>query len=284
MAFVTSKSVSGVDEIVFNDTPNARQRYKLNGVPVVGVTTAIKGGYPTSEALVQWKSGKAAEYVWDNYDRDDVKDQLTKNTLVKRAKMAWKTEAEEAAGIGVAVHEYAELCSKGKKEEGLEVLAKYQNSDQWNQLVNALYKVDDFMKQNNDEIIATEQIVGSTKHQYAGRFDRLVRRGKLVIMSDYKTSKSFYIDQFIQDALYSVAVEEWLGVKVDGFEVIRFGKDGGDFESRLITDPQEIEGLKQQALRCLETFKFAKTWGADERFAYKKLQDKGSLSKSETVI
>lgn len=269
MALISSKSINGVDEVIFNDAPKARPRYKLNGTGVPGVTTLIKSGYPTSEGLVTWKMTKAAEYVWDNRHRDDEEDQIAKNALIKRAKTAWKDEADEAAGIGVAIHNYAELSSLGKREEAVRGLSAYEKSGQWNEIVNACYKVDDFMKQNKDEIIATEQIVGSTKYQYAGRFDRLVRRGKLVIMSDYKTSKSFYIDQFIQDAAYAIAVEEWLGLKVDGFEVVRFGKEGGDFESRLITELSEVDSLKQQALRCLDTFRFAQVWGKDERFSYK---------------
>lgn len=268
MGFISSKNISGTDEVVFNDTPNARQRYKLNGKAVPGVTTIIKASMPTSEALVNWKSGKAAEYVWDNIN-DSGEVIQTKEQLIKEARTAWKTSAEEAAGIGVLVHEYAELSSLNRRNEAVANLAKHKDSPQWNEIVNAVYKVDDFMKLNKDEILHTEAIVGSTKMGFAGRFDRLVRRGELVILSDYKTSKSFYIDQFIQDALYSFAIEEWLGIKVDGFEVIRFGKSGGEFQQLLITDPLEIKGIKWQAQRCLETFEFCKIWGKDERFKYK---------------
>ena len=265
MSLISSKSIDGVNEVIFNDAPNAKQRYKLNGTPVVGVTTAIKASYPTSEALVNWKSGKAAEYVADNLSGSGD----NRLEVIKEAKLAWKKEAEEAAGIGIAVHEYAELFSLSKKEEATQSLVKYKESSQWNAIINACYKVDDFMKQNKDEILFTEQIVGSPKYQFAGRFDRLVKRDGKVIISDYKTSKSFYIDQFIQDALYAIAIEEWLHIGVDGFEVIRFGKEGGDFQQLLITDKKEIEGLKDQAMRCLNTYTFSKLWGRDSSFSYK---------------
>jgi len=266
MSFIASKSINGIDEIIFNDAPNAKQRYILNSIPVVGVTTAIKAGYPTSEALVNWKSGQAAEYAWN---QAPVRKPEEGDQVIKEAKLAWKKEAEEAAGIGVVVHLYAELSSKNKRNEAIESLTKYKDSLQWNEIVNACYKVDDFTKQNKDEILFTEQIVGSTQHKFAGRFDRLVKRDGKVIISDYKTSKSFYIDQFIQDALYSIAIKEWLGLKVEGFEVIRFGKEGGDFEPLLINDPEEIKELTKKGLDCLDDYNFIKKWGKDLRFKYK---------------
>ncbi len=259
MAFLSS--ISGTHELVFDDRPTTKKRYTLNGVVVPGVTTLIKAGLPTPEPLQNWKIGIGAEYVLANPKDPEV---------IKNAKQAWKKESEEAASIGIVVHDYAELVSLKKPEEALEMLAKHEGSAHWGGILAAVHKVDEFNKENEDEILFTETLVASPKYKFAGRFDRLVRRNGKVIISDYKTSKSFYVEQFIQDAAYSIAISEWLGIEVEGFEVLRFGKEGGDFEPLLIDSISERMSLMQQALTCLDTYKFMKEWNKDPRFDYRK--------------
>lgn len=267
MSLISSKSFDGLHEAIFDDRPRARNRYKLNGKPTVGVTTAIKAGMPTPEALINWKIGEGAKFVWnkaldpDDYDIDD---------LVKQSKFAYKKASEDAAGIGTIVHEYAYLVSLKQEKEALQMLAKHEESPFWNEIVNAVYKVDSFNEQHKDEIVALETMVASPTYGVVGRFDRLVRRNGLLIISDYKTSKGFYLEQFVQDALYSICIKEWLGLEVGGYEVIRFGKEGGDFQPLLITDPQELASFRQMGLRCLENYEWLKNWNKDSRFAYKK--------------
>ncbi len=265
MAFISSKSFDGKHEVVYDGRPTAKQRYKLNGKAVVGVTTMVKAGLPTPEPLQGWKIGKGAEYVWDQFMLDE---RAAKVDMVKAAKTAWKSDLEAAAGIGVIVHDYAELVSLKKHEAALEMLAKHEGSEHWGGILSAIHKVDEFNKDNKDEIIATETIVGSPNYGFAGRFDRLVRRNGVVIISDYKTSGGFYVEQFIQDAAYSIAISEWMNLKVEGFEVIRFAKDGGDYQQLLISDKDEIKMLQDQALRCLETYQCLKKFNNDKRFAY----------------
>lgn len=83
---------------------------------------------------------------------------------------------------------------------------------------------------------------------------------------------------FIQLASYAIAIEEWLDkwfaqynlpLKVGGLEILRFGKEAGeDFQPLLITDPQEIEQLKAQAIRCRDTYRFRLRWESDKRFKF----------------
>jgi hypothetical protein len=261
MALISSKAINGKDEVVFDNRPNARNRYKLNDVVVPGVTTFIKAGMPTSEGLIGWKIGKGAEFALSQYESD-----LSKEEIIKLAKTAWKKDAEEAAGIGVIIHEYAEICGMKQREKAVQMLCQYQSHDKWEAITNAVYKVDQFDEANKDELLFTEQIVGSPLYGFAGRFDRLVRRGNKIIISDYKTSKGFFLDQFVQDAAYSIAIGEWLDIRVDGFEVVRFGKEGGDFQSLLVDDPGELARLRDQALRCLDTYRELKFWSKDKRF------------------
>ncbi len=256
-------------ELIFDDRPTTKKRYTLDGKTVPGVTTLIKASLPTPEPLQNWKIGIGGEYVWDHYQNDPLEHDA-KERVIKEAKQAWKKESEAAAGIGVIVHDYAELVSLKRHEEALEMLAKHEGNEHWGGILAAVHKVDEFNKDNKDEILFTETLVASPKYGFAGRFDRLVRRDGKVIISDYKTSKSFYVEQFIQDAAYSIAISEWLGLEVDGFEVIRFGKEGGDFQPLLIDSLEERKSLTQQALNCLETYKFMKEWNKDSRFDYRK--------------
>jgi hypothetical protein len=236
--------------------------YFLDGERIPSVTTFIRAGWPTPEPLINWKIGKAAEYVYDT--------EGPKAEVLKAARTAWKKDTAEAAGIGSIVHDYAHLSSLGKEEEAHAVLAKHEGTPEWYAIQNAVYKVDQFLEQTKDEIVLLETMVASPTHRFAGRFDRLVKRDGKIIITDYKTSKGFYYEQFIQDGAYSIALEEWLGIYVQGYEVIRFGKEGGDFEQLLITDWDELEEFRQAALRCLDNYRFLNRWGRDERFKPKR--------------
>jgi hypothetical protein len=281
MALIESRS--GENVLVFDDRPNARQRYKLNGEPVVGVTTFLDAGMPTPEPLINWKIGKASEYVWSEiaysdetpgsewFPKDSVFPAKDKDRadILKAARTAWKKDTAEAAGIGSIVHDYAHLSSLGRNDEAIEALSDHVGTPEWNQIQNAVYKVDQFLAQTKDEIILLETMVASPRYRFAGRLDRLVKRDGKIIITDYKTSKGFYLKNFVQEAAYAIALEEWLGIQVQGYEVIRFGKEGGDFEQLLITDWDELEEFRQAALRCLDNYRFLSRWGRDSRFKRK---------------
>jgi hypothetical protein len=266
MALIESKS--GENVLVFDDRPTAKQRYKLNGDPVVGVTTFIKAGWPTPEPLINWKIGKAAEFAWDTAVAPSI--DINRSEAIKLAKTAWKKDTAEAAGIGSIVHDYAHLSSLGRNDEAIEALSDHVGTPEWYAIQNAVYKVDQFLEQTKDEIVLLETMVASPLHRFAGRFDRLVKRDGKIIITDYKTSKGFYFEQFIQDGAYALALQEWLGIHVQGFEVVRFGKEGGDFEQLLITDFDELNEFKRAALGCLDNYRFLGKWGRDERFKPKR--------------
>lgn len=256
---------AGKNLIEFDDRPTARQRYKLNGVKVPGVTTMIKAGLPENFNLINWKIRQASGYVYDVCQEGTIAD---KESVVKESLTAWQIKSKEEAGIGVVLHEYAHLMGLNKDKEAYEFLENYKEDPNWDKIQNAVYKFDDFNKQNEDEIVHLEQCVGSIKYGFAGRFDRLAKRGKDLILTDYKTSKKFYPEQFIQDGAYSIAIKEWFGLEVTAYEVIRFGKEEGDkeFDSLVINDPKDLLMFQDQALRCLDTYNWMKSINKDKRF------------------
>jgi hypothetical protein len=96
---------------------------------------------------------------------------------------------------------------------------------------------------------------------FCGKFDRLARRpGVGLVLSDFKTSSGIYADQKIQLAAYAVAIEFWMGLTVDAIEILRFGKDDGEFETELVTSKAAIHEFMQQAKRCRATYEFKKQW------------------------
>jgi len=77
--------------------------------------------------------------------------------------------------------------------------------------------------------------------------EAVIKRKLCVI--DFKTSKAFYPEHYIQTCGYLIASEEESGKKYDKAIVIRFGKENGEFEFQEITD---IERYKKGFLAALE--------------------------------
>lgn len=257
-----------------------KHRYKLDGNPVPGTTTFAKGGYPTSELLTSWMIGQGALYTASKIQEKlpEFPDSEELKKIIKESKTAHRVKAAEAAGIGTIVHDYAYLTESGRAREAVQMLSEHEESPHWEKINSGAKKFDTWHSQNKGETVLLEAIVASVVHQYAGKFDHLSLRDGLLILSDYKTSNGIYVDQFIQLAAYAIAIEEWLDkwlaeyklpLKVGGLEILRFGKEGGeDFQPLLITEPDDIEALKQQAIRCRQTYKFRLGWENDRRFKF----------------
>jgi hypothetical protein len=249
-----------------------KHRYALNGEHAPGVTTFIKAGYPESFNLSNWKIGQGAEYVMKLLKRMGREkplkiDDKVSEQLIKRAKKAYQKEAKEAAGIGSIVHDYAYLVELGRLHEATDMLKKHKDTDQWDKIINGVRKFESWYKENMDELINSEQIVASVEHSYAGKFDRLAKRDGIFILSDFKTSNGIYIDQFIQLAAYRLAIKEWLNINIGALEILRFGKEDGNFHTLLINDKEEIQTLTEQAIRCRQTYQFRKLEN-DKRFKF----------------
>jgi len=256
----------------------------LDGNRVPGATTFGKGGYPTSEQLVGWMIAQGASYtsrLIHRLRREKPKriiEGALLEQIVKRSKKAYQREAKRAADIGTIVHDYAYLVEIGRAREALQMLSEHKNHPRWDKINNGVKKYDEWHAQNQGETVLLEAIVASVAHQFGGKFDHLSLRNGLLVLSDYKTSNGIYVDQFIQLGSYAVAIEEWLDkwlahhglpLKVGGFEILRFGKENGDdFHPLLITNPDELEHLKQQAIRCRQTYKFRLAWENDKRFKF----------------
>jgi hypothetical protein len=215
--------------------------YRLNGEIVPGSTKALKRGYPTSEALLNWlrNNGRAASRL-----------------------------SSEAADIGKTVHRYAELHANGQSGKfDWEKLADHKDLKLIKKCINHYLEWDE---QNKTKTIGTEVLVASTAHKVAGTLDRLDldEQGEHGI-SDYKTSAGFYVDNFLQMALYRLQVREWLDLDIKWLRVLKFGKKNDAFHTLTLnkhgwflddkmafSDPYALLKVESQALRCVSTMKF----------------------------
>jgi hypothetical protein len=249
-----------------------KHRYALDGERVPGPTTFIKNGYPESANLTSWKIGQGSAYVSKLLQRVGREKPIklkekTNAEIIKRSKTAYVKTSMEAAAIGSIVHDYAYLTELGRTREALQMLSEYEGTEQWERINNGVNKFTAWKKENGDEMVSSEAIVASVKYRYGGKFDRLASRNGVLILSDFKTSNGIYLDQFIQLAAYRVAIREWLSLDVEALEILRFGKEDGEFHTLLIDDENEVEELTRQAVRCRETYEFTK-WNNDKRFKF----------------
>lgn len=278
---LVSTSHDGKHTIQFNE---ASHRYKLDGKACTGVTTFIKAGYPTSMGLIQWMKGQSINYIWETFtepsepagkyfpkDLDAGYTENDKKELFKAAKAADQKPAQEAADIGTLVHDFAYLSELGKTQEAKAL----QNQiiqlplESKTKILNGINRFNDWKKETKDELIKSEALVASPTHLFCGKFDRLARRNGRLVLGDFKTSNSIYLEHFIQLAAYRLAIREWFGLEVSGLEVLRFGKEDGEFETILIDKPEEITMFENQAIRCKQTYDFRKM-EQDPRWDWKK--------------
>ncbi len=271
----SSTSFDGKHTIEYVDGSHT---YKLNGKRMVGTTTYAKAGYPTSFGLIHFEKQQALEYLW-NATINRIVPLEDKDELFKAAHLAHKDKSQQAKDIGSLIHDYAYKIEAGVDVAPLEAQIAKFSEDVRTKLNNGLDKFKAWKKQNGDEIVALEALVAHVcpLHDgldenveclcFCGKFDRLARRGGRLILSDYKSSKDIYVDMYIQLGAYALAINRWLGLDVDGIEIVRFGKEDGEFEALLVDNKDEIEMFKRQALRCRKTYNFRKLEN-DPRWKY----------------
>lgn len=273
----SSQSFDKKHTLEFNEKSH---RYKLDGKACSGWTTVIKAGYPTSIGLTNWMKTEAMKSIFgaltvpgeDGYYPRQAFWPISQNVyedLLKTHRDTHEEVAREAADIGTITHGFAELHSLGKEEEAKALLQTVSQADKFPVILLCVEKYLEWDKKNKGKLVLAEALTASPTHLICGKFDRLdLVNGKLRLR-DYKTSKSIYPDQFIQLGGYRINIREWLGINVDEFEVLRFGKEDGSFENLLIDDPKELQEFEDQAIECLKTFRFKTKFEKDKRFDWR---------------
>lgn len=155
----------------------ASHRYKLDGRWVPGVTTII--AVVDKPAIPKWAAGQVAEYVADNPDAVESLRDMGRMPMVHALKNIPWAKRDTAAVRGTEVHAIAERVVGGEEVDVPEALAGYVES------------AIDFMVDYAIRPVLVEAVVGSRRHQYAGKLDLIADsdRGPRAIY-DYKTTRS----------------------------------------------------------------------------------------------
>lgn len=174
-------------------------RYKLDGIPVTGVTTLIGGGIP-KPALVRWAPRVVAEWVTDPDNRGRLDELLAgdPDAAIRELKELPTKVRDEAGVRGTAVHDHAEvLHNTGEALDVPEELVPYVEG------------YADFLDKWQITTLLTERPVASRKDWYAGKFDLFCTSPFLAngepIQIDLKTSKGVYGETALQTAAYAKA-------------------------------------------------------------------------------
>ena len=168
-------------------------RYLLDGEPVPGVTSIIKGGLP-APALIWWAGETVAKYVADNPDEVRQLAAVSRDALVHELARVPNRKRDAAGVRGTRVHELGEKVVHGipVETETEEVRQYVETYARW---------LDRF----DVHPIYTECMVAHREYRYAGKFDLVARLGSETWLLDLKTSRGVYGDTSLQVEAYSRA-------------------------------------------------------------------------------
>jgi hypothetical protein len=157
-------------------------------------------------------------------------------------------ERDKAAEAGTIAHDMIEAFILGKPQPVVtaapELLAKASN---------AFAQFIEWHEQSRIEIIATETVYVSERHQFGGTVDAIGRdtKGRIVLV-DWKTSNAIYQDYLIQLAAYALLIEEirpeWTP---SGFHLLRVSKESADFAHHFFG---ELEDAKRAFVLMRELY------------------------------
>jgi hypothetical protein len=153
-------------------------------------------------------------------------------------------ERDKAADIGTLAHEMAECHIKGAEfimpplpaEDEAKVRSAYEAYLEWR---------DD----SRIDVTGAEVRYVSENHKYGGTLDGVGTKGGQKVLIDFKTSNGTYAEHLIQLAAYAQLEEEVTGEPFVRWQLLRFGKDRGDFHQHSYKPIPEA----WEAFKCLRT-------------------------------
>ncbi len=179
--------------------------YKLeDGTRVPGVTT-ITGRFKDSGGLIHWAWTQGINGI------------------------DYKRTRDEAADTGTIAHAWIDDYIHGREKTAFPLAS----DEQLEQAVSAETAFLDWATQVSLEVLETETPIISEVHRFGGTFDALGKVAGRVVLLDWKSSNGVYADYIVQVAAYRQLLRErgGLGSEVDGAQLLRVGKEFGDFHA-----------------------------------------------------
>jgi hypothetical protein len=178
------------------------QGYKNAAGERIPGTTTIIGRFKESGGLLQWAFQQGRSGVATLYEKRD-----------------------EAAQAGTIAHDMIEAFILGKPQPVVTAEASILE-----RASNAFKQFCEWQEQTKIEIVATERVFVSERHQFGGTVDAVGKdaKGRIVLL-DWKTSNSVYQDYLIQLAAYALLLEECSEWRPEAFHLLRVAKESADF-------------------------------------------------------
>ena len=189
---------------------NSKTGKLLAGVSSV---SELVGGKDKSNALLQWASNEACDYV-----RENLTDISKKDDILAEAKYAYKNKSTEAKDIGTDVHAILERIVNARLLCNAPILTDEEKE---------LRSVKQFLEweaDRNPKWIASELLVGDAEElECAGRLDALAEIDGKITLIDFKVANNIGKSYYIQTAGYSELLRR-MGVNVEQRIILRLPK------------------------------------------------------------
>jgi hypothetical protein len=188
--------------------PGRPKGYKLAKGDRVPSVTTITGRFKDSGGLIHWAWTQGIE------GKD------------------YRETKEEAADVGAMVHDWIDAYIHGDKRKPFDSATAEQRAMAEKGFGSFL----EWATQVGLDVLETEVPLVSEKHRFGGTFDALAKVAGRVILLDWKSSGGVYADYIVQLAGYRELLRE-RGTTVDEAQLLRFGKQHGDFHQHHYPSP-----------------------------------------------
>ncbi len=215
------------DKIIYFDE-DFHKFYNEEKKKILSVTECL-GVLDKSPFLVPWAIGLMKDYLMEKIDNGESITEID----IKEASLRHKKSKKEAADIGTKIHLWINRWIKNKKTEIPEE----------EKVRNGIIAFLEFQRKNKFQWLESEKIVYSAKLNYAGILDAAAKTKDVLVLVDFKSSKSFYPEFNFQAAAYKFAYEEMTNKPVRRL-IIRFDKETGEFEEKELSDKDYDNDMK----------------------------------------
>jgi len=247
--------------------------YTLNGKRMYGITTVLGviGGSKTG-ALMQWavNEGIKSTENWIKKNQRDLRDSAGINGVVvfadelqealKEAKYAHRKKKEKAGEMGTDVHAEIEKTIKIWIEEGTGYsgeLAVYEGIWTRKDVPEQLKHFVRWACNNKVKFLESEKQMYHENLFIAGTVDFIFEKEGKTYIGDVKTfAKMWDRTAMLQCAGYGLMYEHMYGKKIDGYCIVRLGKDGTFSEHW----SKDVEGDTKGFLSAVQLFKTLENW------------------------
>lgn len=227
----TGELYAGVSEII-------KLKAKDFMAPWAALETVRYLGWEDEKRTKEVTNGKWTYQQWQN--------------LLKEAKGSYRQKSKDAQDSGTVAHAWIEGYIKAamnetkipelpKEGDEFELNGKLQpiSAETTAEACNAINAFLAWVKGKNIIWHASELVVASDLHRFAGTLDALATINGRLFLVDFKSSKDCYPEYWIQLAAYRLALEEMQIFPQDAI-IIRLPKDGAKVEVYPMTMPYDL--------------------------------------------